>query len=199
MNRPLPQALRIRRDVALIGVVLVIFFALVAYILGPLILKQRPVNALWYTLHIVGGSLVLALGPFQFVASLRNRFRRYHRTAGYLYIAASTMAVAGYAGLPKNELFFVSQLFVLSLWMLSITFAVVAIKNKNVHAHQRNMARSFVFAAYFLTARLMDKHGMWLLVPFANSEDVRLVHSDWVAWIVPLVLVEIYFGIKRRA
>ena len=198
-DRDLSQTKSSHINLVAIGAVLLVFFALVGYVLGPLLLKQQSENLLWYSLHIMGGTLVLAIGPFQFVAPLRNRFWRYHRSAGYIYLAGLAMTVVGYVGLPKNELFFASQTVVLSLWVLCALFAVVAIKRKNLHAHQHNMARGFVFAAYFLTARLIDKHGMWLLLPFAKTESIRLVHSDWLAWVVPLVLVEIYFGIKSKA
>jgi uncharacterized membrane protein len=177
---------------------LCVFFGLVAYILGPIIFKSRSEHAAWYFMHITGGVLALACGPFQFIPALRNRFRRYHRAAGYTYVAGSFMAVAGYVGLPKADLFQLSQTVALSLWVLAVAFAVLSIRRGNVLSHQHNMARSFVLAAYFLTARLFDKHGMWLLVPFSDAMEVRLVHSDWLAWVIPLVLVEIYFSLKWR-
>jgi uncharacterized membrane protein len=173
-----------------------VFFGLVAYILGPIIFKPRDEHAVWYFIHITGGVLVLACGPFQFMAAVRNRFRRYHRAAGYTYVAGSVMAVAGYIGLPKIDLFLLSQVVALSLWILAVAFAVWSIRRGDVLSHQHNMARSFVLAAYFLTARLFDRHGMWLLVPFSESMEVRLVHSDWLSWLIPLVLVEIYFSGK---
>lgn len=141
----------------------------------------------------------MVMAPFQFVAAIRNRFRRYHRMAGYTYLVASIMAIVGYLGLPKNELFLLSQSVVMLLWISSTVFAIWMARQKNFLAHQHNMTRSFVFAGYFLAARLFDKHGMWLLVPFAESEGVRLVHSDWLAWMLPLIVVEIYFSFKWHA
>ncbi|QSX73848.1 DUF2306 domain-containing protein [Lysobacter arenosi] len=175
------------------------FFTVAALLLGPSIFKDRSDSAVWYFLHIVGGSVALTLGPFQFIAPLRNRFRRYHRVAGYTYVVASIMAVVGFIGLPKIELFLTSQLVALALWVLCMLFAVRAIRAGKVLSHQHNMARSFVLACYFLTARLLDQHGMWLLAPLASQEPVKLAHSDWVAWLVPLALVEIYFTLKWQA
>lgn len=185
------------RRSSLLAIVFVgVFFLLVAFILGPLLFKERPDNAFWYVLHIVGGTVVLGLGPFQFVALLRNRFRRYHRFAGYAYAAGSVAAIAGYVGLPKNELFFTSQLVVLFLWALCVAFAVRAIRGGNILSHQHNMARSFVLASYFLTARLVDRYGMGMFVPLADDQSIRLAHSDWVAWLIPLIVLEVYFAIK---
>ena len=114
-------------SLAMTSTALLIFFGLVAFFLGPNLFDSRDSNAGWYALHIVGGSLVLLLGPLQFVAPLRNRFRRYHRLAGYTYIVASGMAVAGFVGLPKQQEFLTSQLMVLGLWMACLVLAVRAV------------------------------------------------------------------------
>ena len=58
------------------------------------------------------------------------------------------------------------------------------------------MTRAFVLAAYFVFVRLMDKYGMDAIVPFASSKDAQNAHSDWLAWVIPLVLVEVYYGRK---
>ena len=181
------------------GIALILFFGLVAFFLGPNLVEKHETNAAWYLLHITGGSLVLLLGPFQFVAPLRNRFRRYHRIAGYTYIAGSAMAVTGFIGLPKQETFLTSQLVVLALWVLCVILAVRAARAGKFLSHQHNMARSFVLACYFLTARIVDRYAMGLLVPLAGNEGVRLAHSDWLAWLIPLLAVEFYFTHKWQS
>ena len=178
---------------------LIFFFGLVAIFLGPNLIEQHEKNAAWYFLHIAGGTLVLFLGPFQFVAPLRNRFRRYHRIAGYIYVTGSAMAIVGFIGLPKLEMFLTSQLVALSLWVICVFLAIRAIKAGKLLSHQHNMARSFVLACYFLTARIVDRYAMGLLVPFAASEGIRLAHSDWLAWLVPLLVVELYFTHKWQS
>lgn len=187
------------RSLALTGAALLAYFGLVAFFLGPKLLATHDEAAGWYLLHIAGGSLVLLLGPFQFIAPLRNRFRRHHRIAGYTYVAGSAMAITGFIGLPKLEMFLTSQLVVLALWLTSIVLAVRAIRRGAVLSHQHNMARGFVLACYFLSVRIVDRYGMGLLVPLAGSEDVRLAHSDWLAWLVPLLAVELYFTHKWQA
>lgn len=178
---------------------LIVFFGLVALFLGGNLFSKRENNAAWYFLHIAGGSVVLLLGPFQFIAPLRNRFRRYHRFAGYAYVAGTVMAVTGYIGLPKLEMFLTSQLVALALWVLCAFFAVRAIRARKVLSHQHNMARSFVLACYFVTVRIVDGFGMWLLVPLAGTEGIRQAHSDWLAWLIPLLVVEVYFTLKWQS
>jgi uncharacterized membrane protein len=151
-----------------------------------------------YWLHIGGGSVVLALAPFQFIAPIRNRFRRYHRFAGYSFVAGSAAAFIGFWAIqPTNpDTFFLSQATAISLWMLAMAGAVIAARRKRLLTHRHNMTRAFVLAAYFVVVRLIDRFGMSALVPFASDENARLAHSDWIAWVLPLVFVEIYYGRK---
>ncbi len=177
------------------------FLALVSLFLGSGIpdVAQHPDDkhpAYW--LHIAGGTLVMLLGPFQFIAPIRNRFRRYHRVAGYTFAAGSVMAFIGFwAVQPTNpDTFFLSQATAISLWMLAMAAAIVAARRKRFLTHQHNMTRVFVIAAYFVVVRLMDRFGMDILAPFASNENARLAHSDWIAWVIPLVAVEVYYGMK---
>jgi uncharacterized membrane protein len=179
----------------LTGAALLAFFGLVAFFLGPNLIEKHDKNAAWYLLHIAGGSLVLLLGPFQFIPALRNRFRNYHRAAGYTFFAGSAMTVIGYIGLPKVELFLTSQLVALILWVVFLLLAIRAIRAGKILTHQHNMARTFVLACYFLTARVFDRY-LELLEPLASDKGIRLAHSDWLAWLTPLLLVELYFTFK---
>jgi uncharacterized membrane protein len=174
------------------------FLALAFFFLSPDVLKSRPEKAVWYALHIAGGSVALLIGALQFIAPLRNRFRAYHRQAGYAYVIASVISVGGlYALMPlRYTVFLPSQLVVSGLWLLSVALAIRAIRAGNVLAHQHNMARGYLFAAYFVTVRIVDRYLMDLLVPLVGSEDARLAHSDWLAWVLPLIVLELYFGHK---
>lgn len=174
------------------------FLALAAYFLSPDIFKPRPEKALAYALHIAGGSVALCIGALQFMAPLRNRFRAYHRRAGYVYVCASVISVGGFFALMplRFTVFLPSQVFVACLWLLSVAVAIRAIRAGNLLVHQHNMARGYLFAAYFVTVRIVDRFLMGLLVPFVGSEDARLAHSDWLAWVIPLLVLEVYFGRK---
>lgn len=150
-----------------------------------------------YVSHVVGGAVVLALGPFQFVAPIRNSFRKYHRWAGYIFVTGSLMAFLGFWALQpvERDEFRASQATAITLWMLAMTAAVVAARRQRFLTHQHNMARAFVLASYFVIVRLMDPWAMDIIEPWlSESEDAALAHSDWVAWIVPLLAVEVYYG-----
>jgi hypothetical protein len=151
-----------------------------------------------YALHIIGGSVVMLVAPFQFIAPIRNRFRRYHRWAGYVFVAGSLLTFAGYWLMQPTEhdTFFLSQTVAICLWMAAMAAAVIAARRKRFLTHQHNMTRAFVIAFYFVLVRLIDSWGMALITPFASEPAAANAHSDWLAWVLPLVLVEIYYGRK---
>lgn len=152
-----------------------------------------------YVLHVLGGAIVLALAPFQFIAPIRNRFRKYHRWAGYAFVAGSLAAFIGFWALQpvERDVFRASQATAITLWLLAMTAAVVAARRKRFLTHQHNMSRAFVLAAYFVVVRLIDGWAMDIIEPWlSKSEDAALAHSDWIAWIVPLLAVEVYYGRK---
>ena len=151
-----------------------------------------------YALHIIGGSVVLLVAPFQFIAPIRNRFRRYHRYAGYTFVAGSLLTFAGYWLIQPTErdTFFLSQTVAICLWMASMTAAVVAARRKRFLTHQHNITRAFVIAFYFIVVRLIDPWGMVVIGRFASERPAAEAHSDWIAWVLPLILVEVYYGRK---
>ncbi len=176
-----------------------IFFAVLIWLLGPNIIERRTEHVGWYFAHILGGTLVLTLGPLQFIGAIRNRYRRFHRICGYLVILGSALAIAALVrllSLPGCDACLPSQLTAIFLWIVCIAVALWAILHHHILLHQHNMARSFVFACYFLSVRLLDRFGLDRLLPFVKSEDGRFANSDWMAWIIPLVIVEAYFGYK---
>jgi len=177
------------------------FLSLVAYFLVlqfPGVMAHGDRN--WaFALHVLGGSLVMLLGPFQFIAPIRNRFRAYHRWAGYVFVAGSLAAFIGFWGIQpvERDIFRASQAAAITLWMLAMVAAVLAARRRRFLTHRHNMARAFVLAAYFVVVRLMDPWAMAVIEPWlSTSEDAALAHSDWIAWLVPLLAVEVYYGMQ---
>jgi len=164
----------------------------------PGVARQPEAKQWAYWLHIAGGCTVMALGPFQFIAPIRNRFRKYHRWAGYTFVAGSVAAFLGYWAVQpvRFDVFRASQTVAITLWMAAMVAAVIAARRKRFLTHQHNMTRAFVLAAYFVVVRLVDPAmgtvGPWL----STNEGAALAHSDWVAWVIPLAAVEVYYGRK---
>jgi uncharacterized membrane protein YozB (DUF420 family) len=159
-----------------------------------------------YWLHIAGGTLVLGVAPFQYIAPVRKRFRRYHRLAGYAFVGGTAMAAIGFMSIQPTEsdLIFASQATAVALWVIAAAAAWIAARRKRFLTHRHNMTRAFVLAAYFVGVRLVDHFVMGFMDWFSANREAQFIHSDWLAWIIPLVLVEAYYGrewdalLKRR-
>lgn len=150
----------------------------------------------WYILHITGGSLVLILGSLQFSANLRKKSMPYHRIAGKLYIWGSlesliTLGIILYQ-CNNCEAGRTSKILVASLWGLFTLAAWWTVRHKNIRSHRQFMARSYVCACYFVIVRILDTVGDTHILPFIKDPVVRYVDGDWLSWLIPLFLVEIY-------
>jgi uncharacterized membrane protein YozB (DUF420 family) len=72
---------------------------------------------------------------------------------------------------------------------LSTIAAWWTIKRKNVKAHRQFMARSYLFAFYFVAVRMID-YMLKNLFGFDTHEDVYLANTDWFTWVVPFIILE---------
>ena len=114
-------------------------------------------NQFWFGLHIVAATCSLFLGPIQFWKNIRNKYLRFHRIAGKIYIIGSLIAAVSafrlaliyncvgcrYSLIPLSVLFF-----------LTTALAWYAIKQKNITAHKQFMVRSYTCALAFVFVRL---------------------------------------------
>lgn len=152
-------------------------------------------NQIWFAAHMIGGSIVLLLGPLQFIPAIRDRFRRYHRTAGTIYILASLVSIAALFLniLPSSECVPCrpSNYVVTTLWLLSIIAAWLSIRAHDLAVHRAFMMRGFVFAAYFLLVRTYGD-AMIPYLPGEANDAGQWANSDWLTWILPLLMLEIY-------
>lgn len=153
-------------------------------------------NHIWFILHLIGGSLVMILGALQFSATVRKKSMPYHRIAGKIYIWSSIISVFTlYIILYKCtncEPGRTSKVFVGTLWLLFTIAAWWTVVHKNIKSHKQFMARSFVCASYFVIVRILDTVGDTNILPFIKDPVVRYVDGDYLAWLIPLFIVEFY-------
>lgn len=135
-----------------------------AYGTGSVHVDQRSAygNALSLMLmHTTMGAVGLTLGPFQFVAALRRRMPRVHRTMGQIYlvaIALSMLAGLGYLAVTPFAQVFSGAPFALGLVGLDLMvlatgwLAYAAIRRRDIASHQAWMA--FNFGLVFVTPLL---------------------------------------------
>ncbi len=139
--------------------------------------------------HIAGGSLALALGPFQFLQRLRARRPQVHRWLGRFYLlgillggaAGLYMATFAYAGMITRLGF--SALAI--LWLATGFLAYRTIRAGQVAAHRRWMMRNFALTFAAVTLRLEMPLLMALWGDVAGYQMVA-----WLCWLPNLLVIE---------
>lgn len=116
----------------------------------------------WLLPHGIAGACGLLLGPMQFSDRLRQRYPKFHRVAGRVYVAGALIAspmgmiiqvVQGRHGGPRA--FTLIAVTHGSLWMITTGIALAFILKGKVQQHRQWMTRSFaVGPGVFLGARV---------------------------------------------
>jgi len=151
-------------------------------------------NQVWVTMHLVGGSLALLIGPMQFWRSLRNRFLNFHRISGKLYmlgvlliaISAFRLSLISFCTPCRVSLFILAVLVSISTW-----FAWKAIKSKNIKVHRQFMIRSYVCVLSFVAVRIDDILPLTFFFGVIEDPTFRRVVNEYFFSFVPLLVAEI--------
>lgn len=152
-------------------------------------------NPIWTSGHMIGGTISLLLGPFQFWKWLRLRYVAFHRLSGKIYIIGTLIA-----GLSALRLSLTSycvscriSLLILAILVLFTTAAAWwCIKNRNVEAHRQFMVRSYICVLAFVLVRVDSILPLDFL--FGTIEDPlfsRTVQEYFFSF-VPLIIGEIF-------
>ncbi len=140
-------------------------------------------------IHVAASLVALAVGPFQFIPSLRRR-RTLHRTLGMIYF--SMVFIGGISGLFTATIAqggIISQLgfMVLALlWMYTAGRALRAVKLGDYTVHSEWAMRSFAltFAAVTIRAQL----GIGFASGYAFEDFYWML--SWTCWIPNLIVAE---------
>ena len=148
-------------------------------------------------LHVTGGLVALALGPFQFLAALRARRPIIHRWLGRVYLvsilvgggAGLYVATLAYGGLVGKSGFAVLAL----TWLTTAFLAYRRIRAGDTRTHQRWMIVNYALTFTAVTLRLQLPLSGALGIPFDTAYPV----IAWSCW-VPNLLVAAWIVQRRR-
>jgi uncharacterized membrane protein len=123
----------------------------------------------WYLLpHGLAGACAILLGPLQFSDRLRQRYTKFHRVIGRIYIFGALVAAPLGAYIQYFEertggarSFSIAALVDAILLMLTTAIAFGFILNGKVQQHRQWMTRSFCVAIVFLEVRVIAGLGGW--------------------------------------
>jgi uncharacterized membrane protein len=133
----------------------------------------------WLLPHGIAGACALLLGPLQFSDRLRQRFAKFHRVSGRIYVASAMILapLGAYIqyfqermGTPRS--FSVAGVVDAALLMLTTGIAFAFILNGKVQQHRQWMTRSFAVALVFVEVRVVQGVTGWENLGIAATETV---------------------------
>jgi len=174
---------------------LVVFYALtLLFVPGarPPFLQERyeriPLAVL---IHIGASAVAMALGPFQFVSSLRNRQPSIHRWMGRFYLGGVLAGgTAGFVMATMSQLGMVTHTGFALLaftWIYTGLRAYQRIRAGDDVEHRRWMIRNFSLTLGAVTLRIYLPVALALGVPF----EIAYSAIAWLAWVPNLFVAEL--------
>ncbi|HVH49604.1 MAG TPA: DUF2306 domain-containing protein [Sphingomicrobium sp.] len=166
---------------------------------GPPPVVANAFASPWLVIHVIGATVALVVGPFQFVAAIRARWPRFHRLTGYSYVTAC--AVGAPAGLLLSfgtTAGPIAGAGFAALGLLTIVFTWLGLRAaiaRKFDEHREWMIRSYALTAAAITLRLMIPASFILGLDFFAAYRV----IAWACWLTNLALVESYIRWTRPA
>ena len=148
--------------------------------------------------HVFGGGMALLLGPIQFSPWLRRKHMNWHRWIGRIYAVSvivgglSGLFVAHYAsgGLSAQTGFAMLAI----LWLISIAYAWIRIRQGNKGEHRKWMIRNFALTLAAVSLRIQLP---LLTGAMGLSFEPSYQFIAWMCWIPNLVIAEWWILNKR--
>ena len=168
---------------------------------GYLELKSKEVlkSRLWWSFlytHIVTGGIAIVIGWIQFSKRMQTTYVKWHRTLGKIYVVMTLLcAISGfYIGFFATGGWIPATGFIAMalIYFYTTLQGFLAIKNKQITAHQNYMTYSYAACLAAVTLRI------YIPLSFVLEIDYILAYSiiAWVSWIPNLAIA--WWVNKRR-
>jgi len=145
----------------------------------------------WLIAHVGGGTVALALGPFQFSNTLRKRYVQAHRWMGRVYLTGILVGSIGgaYMGLMVSPLkaFGWSLEFLALAWFVTALMAFIAVKRRQFVLHREWMIRSYVVTFAFVLFRIGTRNHVF----GSLGPEMSVVMLAWVVTAGPLLFTDV--------
>ncbi len=160
---------------------------------GYLELKSKEVlkSRLWWSflyIHIVTGGVAIVIGWMQFSKKMQTSYVKWHRMMGKIYVVMALIcAISGfYIGFYATGGWIPATGFmaIALIYFYTTLKGFLAIKNKQITAHQNYMTYSYAACLAAVTLRI------YIPLSFALGIDYILAYSiiAWIAWVPNLAI-----------
>ncbi|HTF81216.1 MAG TPA: DUF2306 domain-containing protein [Cytophagales bacterium] len=143
--------------------------------------------------HIVGGATALLSGPLQFIKTFRNRFMRFHRIMGIVYLGAvltsalCALVLTFRTTAPLGMAYTASLQALIFAWVLTSYTAYATILKRQVLEHQQWMVRSYICTfAFVIQNYLLKIPALMALGPFGEVAATFI----WFSFSIPLLVYQ---------
>ena len=155
-------------------------------------IRERFWSAPWAGFgHTFGGGLALLLGPIQFSRRIRRRWISVHRWTGRAYALA--VIAGGVSGLYLSTVTFGGAVatagfgMLAILWLISIGFAWIRIRQGDKRAHRIWMIRNFSLTLAAVSLRFILPA---LTAGFELPFEQAYMSVAWLCWVPNLIVAE---------
>lgn len=151
---------------------------------------------IWYYAHMAIALPILLIAPLQFYARLRGARPDLHRMLGRTFLAASIVAGLLAIWLGATIQYQGSRIPLAlfgALWVAFSAAAWVCAVKRDFVTHRKFVIRSFALGLAFIWVRILGSLEHQLF-PFIDSQDVRDTTGEYLSFILPLLLVEIWLS-----
>lgn len=152
-------------------------------------------------LHILPGALFLILGPLQFVKSIREKYPRFHRRSGWVFIVCGYMIgisafimsfLVPIGGVNEGAATVLFSIF----FLIALTMAMVHIVKRRVALHREWMLRAFAIGLAVSTIRPI----VGLFFAFSGLAPQQFFGTAfWIGFTLHLIIAEGWINYTRRS
>ena len=162
-------------------------------------------------IHVLIAVVIMGLGPLQLIPQIREKFPKFHRINGRIYLLTIFIGsilglylIWGYEKMPGGQAMFVAMNIMV---LLIITFAILALRNaiaRKIKQHRQWALRLFMvvnggwFFRVGLMALILIKQAPVGFDP-ETFEGPFIIALAFAQYLIPLALVELYFWAQNKA
>ena len=106
--------------------------------------------------HVLCGTIALVAGPIQFSSRVRQRYLKFHRILGRIYVVSVFIGAATGIALAFGRPGFPGTCGQAAAWVVCTTAALITARNRHIVQHRQWMMRSYAVTFTFVSSRVLN-------------------------------------------
>ena len=106
--------------------------------------------------HTLAGIFALLIGPINFSSRIRQRYLKFHRVLGRIYVVSVFIGAATGVALASGRPGFPGTCGQAAAWVVCTTAALITARNRQIVQHRQWMIRSYAVTFTFVSSRVLN-------------------------------------------